>query len=135
VLTFRALAATLVTLQIGFWVVSIGLRVLVHFTGFEVLATGDFRIYVVACAVMLPAAFLAGWAAVRAAYEATSRLVGLCAIASGATVLLWSYAEPWLGREPAWFRVALPLAVAGLAGWSGRTALRRREEEAGRDAV
>jgi len=127
VLTFRAVAATFVTLQIGLWVASLGLRLLVLATGYDVLSSGDLRLAVLAAAFVLPTAGAAGFAAVQAAHEATPRLVALCAGVAALTIWLWTIFEPWLGREPAWFRLALPAAVLILVAWSGRKALRRRQ--------
>jgi hypothetical protein len=125
VLTFRAVAATVVALQIGLWIVSIGLRALVAATGYDVLTTGDPRLLALAAAFVVPAAVAAGFAAVQAAHQATPRLVTGCALTGAGMVWLWTLLEPFLGREPFWFQVALPAAVLAATAWGGRRALRR----------
>ena len=133
---FRSVAAALVALQIVLWGVALGLRGLVHLTGYGLLTTGDPRLYGgVAAIVVLPGAVFAGFAAVAAAREPTVRLVWTCALVASGMVFLWSVYEPWLGREPVWFRIVLPLAVVAGVAWSGRRALRRREAgEAGKES-
>jgi hypothetical protein len=129
VLTFRAVAAAFVVLQIGLLAAHFLLRAWLAVTGFGPLADPGARLWIVAVAAVIPTALAAGHAAVRAAHEPTPRLVTLCAVVSAITVALWVPLEPWLGREPAWLRVVLPGLALLLTYLGGRAALRRLADE------
>ena len=132
-LTFRAIAATLVTLQIGLFVIGWGFWLGVAFFGADFLTRGDPLLYAAVGVVILGAAWLAGVAGVRAAYAPSSRLVLICALAAAGAVALWTFYAPRLGREPVWFHVLIPAEVLVMVLWSGDRALARRAEEEASD--
>lgn len=123
-LTFRAVAAAFVVLQIGFLAAHFLLRAWLAVTGFGPLADPDSRLWIVAVVALVPTALAAGVAAMKAAHEPTPRLATLCAVVSAVTVALWVPLEPWLGREPAWLRLVLPGLALILTYQGGRAALR-----------
>jgi hypothetical protein len=128
-LTFRAIAATLVTLQIALFFIGWGFRLGVVWFGADFLTRGYPVLYAAVGVMVLGAAWLAGVAGVRAAYEPSPRLVLVCAIAAAVAVALWTFYAPRLGREPVWFHVLIPAEVLVMALWSGERALARRAEE------